>query len=86
MLDGLSIAWSVIEHLHNSIKCRTLASTHYHQLAKLSHILPRVDCYHVTAKHSQDGLSFTFKVTVSKKCNSHRSKRHIKIIKIEASK
>lgn len=63
MLDGLSIAWSVIEHLHSSIKCRTLASTHYHQLAKLAHILPRVDCYHVTAKHSKDGLSFTFKVT-----------------------
>lgn len=83
MLDGLSIAWSVIEHLHSSIKCRTLASTHYHQLAKLAHILPRVDCYHVTAKHSKDGLSFTFKVTVSKKLNLHR-KRQIKII--EASK
>jgi len=63
MLDGLSIAWSVMEHLHNCIKCRTLASTHYYQLAKLAHILPRVDCYHVTAKHSKDGLSFTFKVT-----------------------
>jgi len=70
MLDGLSIAWSVIEHLHSSIKCRTLASTHYHQLAKLGHTLPRVDCYHVTAKHSKDGLSFTFKVTVSKRCNT----------------
>lgn len=64
MLDGLSIAWSVIEHLHTSIQCRTLASTHYYQLAKLAHILPRVDSYHVTAKHSKDGLSFTYKVTV----------------------
>ena len=66
VLDGLSIAWSVIEHLHSSIKCRTLASTHYYQLAKLAHILPRVDSYHVTAIDSKDGLSFTYKVTVSK--------------------
>ena len=65
MLDGLSIAWSVIEHLHSVIKCRTLASTHYYQLAKLADTLPRVDCYHVTAKNSKDGISFTFKVIVS---------------------
>jgi len=65
MLDGLSIAWSVIEHLHSVINCRTLASTHYYQLAKLADILPRVDCHHVTAKNSRDGISFTFKVTVS---------------------
>jgi len=63
MLDGLSIAWSVIEHLHSVINCRTLASTHYYQLAKLADILPRVDCHHVTAKNSRDGISFTFKVT-----------------------
>lgn len=65
MLDGLSIAWSVIEHLHSAINCRTLASTHYHQLAKLAEILPHVDCYHVTAKNERDGISFTFKVIVS---------------------
>ena len=65
MLDGLSIAWSVIEHLHSAINCRTLASTHYHQLAKLAEILPYVDCYHVTAKNERDGISFTFKVIVS---------------------
>lgn len=62
MLDGLSIAWSVIEHIHSAINCRTLASTHYYQLAKLADILPRVDCYHVTAKKDRDGISFTFKV------------------------
>lgn len=65
MLDGLSIAWAVIEHLHSVINCRTLASTHYYQLAKLADILPRVDCYHVTAKNNKDGISFTFKVIVS---------------------
>lgn len=63
MLDGLSIAWAVIEHLHSAINCRTLASTHYYQLAKLADSLLRVDCYHVTAKNNKDGISFTFKVT-----------------------
>ena len=65
MLDGLSIAWAVIEYLHGAINCRTLASTHYYQLAKLADSLPRVDCYHVTAKNSKEGISFTFKVLVS---------------------
>ena len=65
MLDGLSIAWSVIEHIYSAINCRTLASTHYYQLAKLADILPRVDCYHVTAKKDRDGITFTFKVIVS---------------------
>lgn len=65
MLDGLSIAWAVIEYLHSKINCRTLASTHYYQLAKLADSLPRVDCYHVTAKNSEEGISFTFKVLVS---------------------
>lgn len=62
VLDGVSIAWAVVEHLHSSIKCRTLASTHYYQLAKLAHTLPRVDCYHVTALRSKNGLSFTYKI------------------------
>lgn len=69
VLDGVSIAWAVIEHLHSSIRCRTLASTHYHQLGKLAHILPHVDCYHVTALHSKDRLSFTYKVNVSSRDN-----------------
>src|SRR5471032_699909 len=30
--DGLSIAWAVIEHLHERTKCRTLFATHYHEL------------------------------------------------------
>ena len=30
--DGLSIAWAVVEHIHNSIRCRTLFATHYHEL------------------------------------------------------
>mgnify|MGYP003694695591 CR=1 FL=1 len=33
--DGLSIAWSVAEHLHDAIGCRTLFATHYHEITDL---------------------------------------------------
>jgi DNA mismatch repair protein MutS len=67
MLDGLSIAWAVIEYLHDVIGCRTLASTHFHQLSHMSSSLPRVGSYHVTAHHSPEhGITFTFKVMVSR--------------------
>ena len=35
--DGLSIAWAVSEYLLNTIKCRTLFATHYHELTRLGH-------------------------------------------------
>ncbi|XP_048588429.1 DNA mismatch repair protein MutS isoform X2 [Nematostella vectensis] len=62
MLDGMSIAWAVTEHLHDVIRCRTLASTHFHQLARLTQALPAVACYHVTALLVDEGITFTFKV------------------------
>src|SRR5207237_9341702 len=34
--DGLSLAWSVVEHLHDRIGCRTLFATHYHELTTLA--------------------------------------------------
>ncbi len=40
--DGLSIAWASLEHLHESNKCRTLFATHFHELTKLQHSLPRL--------------------------------------------
>jgi DNA mismatch repair protein MutS len=40
--DGLSIAWAVIEHLHEENRCRTLFATHYHELTALSAKLGRV--------------------------------------------
>ncbi|MCB2054443.1 MAG: DNA mismatch repair protein MutS [Geminicoccaceae bacterium] len=42
--DGLSIAWAVVEHLHEVVRCRGLFATHYHELtalaAKLDHLAP----------------------------------------------
>jgi DNA mismatch repair protein MutS len=38
--DGLSIAWAVLEHLHDANRCRALFATHYHELTALSARLP----------------------------------------------
>jgi DNA mismatch repair protein MutS len=41
-LDGLAIAWAVLEALHNQIRCRTIFATHFHELARLTEHLPRL--------------------------------------------
>ena len=42
-LDGLAIAWAVLEALHSAIRCRTIFATHFHELARNSRTaLPRL--------------------------------------------
>jgi len=41
-LDGLAIAWAVLEALHSQIRCRTLFATHFHELGRLTQTLPRL--------------------------------------------
>ncbi len=41
-LDGLAIAWAVLETLHSQIRCRTIFATHFHELARLTETLPRL--------------------------------------------
>nr|WKN40325.1 DNA mismatch repair protein MutS [Tunicatimonas sp. TK19036] len=50
--DGISIAWSLVEYLHNHARCRakTLFATHYHELNQLANDLPRVKNYNVAVK------------------------------------
>ncbi len=38
--DGVSIAWAVTEHLHESVGCKTIFATHYHELTQLGDLLP----------------------------------------------
>jgi DNA mismatch repair protein MutS len=45
--DGLSIAWSVVEYLHQQTKAKTLFATHYHELTELAELLPGVKNCHV---------------------------------------
>jgi len=58
--DGLSIAWAMTEHLHNSdgIRPRTMFATHYHELAELEEILPRVANFSVAVRESGDDVVF----------------------------
>ena len=63
--DGLSIAWSVVEHLHGSGKAgpKTLFATHYHELTKLSGSLPRLKNFAVAVKEWNDEIIFVRQVT-----------------------
>lgn len=58
--DGISIAWSVVEHLHNtpSCKARTLFATHYHELTELSALLSGVKNYTVQVREQGDSVVF----------------------------
>ncbi|QDT97047.1 DNA mismatch repair protein MutS [Gimesia aquarii] len=52
--DGISLAWSMTEHLHDQIKARTLFATHYHELTELTQSLKQASNWNV-AVHEQDG-------------------------------
>ena len=58
--DGISIAWSVVEHLHNtpSCKARTLFATHYHELTDLASALTGVKNYTVQVREQGDSVVF----------------------------
>jgi len=62
--DGVSIAWSVIEFLHNSTKCqpKTLFATHYHELVELENMLERVKNYHTEVIEKEDEITFLYKI------------------------
>lgn len=62
--DGLSIAWSVIEHIskNNNLKCNTLFATHYHELTKLEGKIPGVKNYSVAVKELEDNIIFLRKI------------------------
>ncbi len=62
--DGLSIAWSVVEYLHNTprVAAKTLFATHYHELTELELILPRVKNYNVSVKEWGDKIIFLRKI------------------------
>ncbi len=58
--DGLAIAWSIIEYLHNHprLKPRTLFATHYHELVGLAEMLPLVENYNVAVAEEGDSVVF----------------------------
>ncbi|MFQ3578026.1 MAG: DNA mismatch repair protein MutS, partial [Verrucomicrobiia bacterium] len=60
--DGIAIAWSVAEHLHNQIGCHTLFATHYHELTDLEALLPGVKNYTVAVREWKDDIVFLRKI------------------------
>lgn len=62
--DGISIAWAVVEYIHNNpnLRSRTLFATHYHELTELSKRLPRVRNYNVAVAEEGDRVVFLHKI------------------------
>ena len=60
--DGLSIAWSVVEHISNHYKSKTLFATHYHELTELEGVLDGVKNYKIAVKELDDNVVFLRKI------------------------
>ena len=56
--DGVSIAWSVSEYLHDEVKCKTVFATHYHELTQLTDELVAVCNYSVEVREAGDEVLF----------------------------
>ena len=60
--DGMALAQSIIEYISTNIKCKTLFSTHYHELTDLEETLSDVKNVHVSAKEENGNIIFLHKV------------------------
>jgi DNA mismatch repair protein MutS len=60
--DGLSIAWSVAEYLHDVLRARCLFATHYHEMTELSVICQGVKNYNVAVREWNDRIIFLRKI------------------------
>jgi DNA mismatch repair protein MutS len=60
--DGLSIAWSVAEYLHDEVRARTLFATHYHELTELEITRSGVRNYNVAVREWNDQVIFLRKI------------------------
>jgi len=71
--DGLSIAWSVSEYLHNSPEhsAKTLFATHYHELTELAENLPGAKNYQITATEKDGEVVFLHKLIKGKASKSY---------------
>tara|TARA_B100000678_G_scaffold129811_1_gene108593 strand:- start:7155 stop:9707 length:2553 start_codon:yes stop_codon:yes gene_type:complete len=60
--DGLSLAWSIVEHLHNQVGAKTLFATHYHELTELADRLPRLRNFNVAVREWNEQIVFLHKI------------------------
>ncbi len=60
--DGMSIAWAVLEYISQRIRCKTLFSTHYHEITTLEGKLEGVKNYKITVKEFNNSIIFLRKI------------------------
>ena len=60
--DGMSLAQAILEYVNNNIKCKTLFSTHYHELTKMEEKLNGIKNVHVSASESDGEIVFLHKI------------------------
>lgn len=60
--DGISLAWSVTEHLHDHVGCRTMFATHYHELVDLEKTKPRLRNANVAVRESGGEIVFLHRI------------------------
>jgi DNA mismatch repair protein MutS len=62
--DGVSIAWAVVEYVHNhpNLQAKTLFATHYHELTQLADLLPGVRNYNVAVTEADGNVIFLHKI------------------------
>ncbi len=60
--DGLSLAWSIVEYIHNNKGAKTLFATHYHELTELENVLDSVKNYNIVVKTWKQDLIFLRKI------------------------
>jgi DNA mismatch repair protein MutS len=56
--DGVAIAWAVTEHLHDTVGCKTMFATHYHELMQLPERLQHARNYNVAVREAGDAVVF----------------------------
>lgn len=61
-IDGLSIAWAIVEHLALKLKAKTLFATHYHELSELESELSGLKNYHILIKDTDGKITFLYKI------------------------
>ncbi|MCL2744121.1 MAG: DNA mismatch repair protein MutS, partial [Planctomycetaceae bacterium] len=60
--DGISLAWSIVEYIHDRIACRTLFATHYHELTDLADMFDGISNLNVAVRESSGEVVFLYKI------------------------
>lgn len=69
--DGVAIAWSVLEYIHDNLGSRTLFATHYHELTELEGIIDKLLCYSMNVKEWNSQVIFLHEIVIGKADKSY---------------